>query len=308
MAQESPWRFESGQTAPLNGALSGEPTRWQEAWRTRIAHHEPVVHFDRPMSTVPVSLTGADCALNCAHCAGTYLRHMHPIWDARADRATSCLISGGCDPHGRVPVTRHADLVAELRRGRKLNWHLGLIEEPDLRRIADMVDVVSFDIVGDSETVREVYGLDLCLNDYMQTLDLVQKYVPVVPHITIGLRGGRTSGEHAALQALSRRDLEALILIVLIPTEGTAFASCSPPSLDDVADVFLEARTALPTTHLFLGCMRPSGQYRHAVDELAIRAGMNGIVNPSRKAERTAVEMGLRTEWGDECCALHFAR
>ena len=280
------------------------PSRWQEAWRVRMDHHPPLIRFDRPTKTLPVSLTGPHCALNCAHCGGYYLRHMRPIWDVRADGAASCLISGGCDAQGRVPVTRHLEKVARLRQGRRLNWHVGLVDEGELRAIVPYVDVISFDIVGDAETVREVYGLELALDDYMRTFDMLRRHARVVPHLTIGLRGGELSGERKALQALRARSVETLIFIILIPTEGTAYANCAPPQLADVLDLLLDARIKLPSTRLYLGCMRPHGVYRQAVDELAVRAGLNAVVNPSRSAERAAKELGLRIVWGDECCAL----
>ena len=270
-----------------------------------------IIRFFRPTKTLPVSLTGRWCALNCAHCGGHYLQHMRPIWsvvspngDVRADGATSCLISGGCDRRGRVPVTSHLDEVARLRQGRRLNWHVGLIDEGDMRTIVPLVDVISFDLVGDAETAREVYGLDLTLQDYVQTLDMLCLYSPVVPHITIGLRGGRLSGERAALAALTEQQIEALVFIILIPTKGTAFAQCAPPALSEVAKLWVEARALLPKTRLYLGCMRPYGAYRQAVDDLAVRAGLDGIVNPSRGAVREATAMGLQAIWRDECCAF----
>ncbi len=289
-------------------ALGLDPQRWRAAWQVRVRHHPATIRFDRPFKTLPVSLTGTACALNCAHCGGVYLRHMHPIGEAplkaQADGFTSCLISGGCDAWGRVPFAGHMDQVALLRQGRRLNWHVGMIREEDLCTILPYVDVVSFDLVGDAETAREVYGLNLTLEDYLRELDMLERHVRVVPHLTIGLRGGRLSGERAALAALSRRETEALILLILIPTPETAYAHCAPPSLEEVADLFLEARTLLPTTRLYLGCMRPRGAYRQAVDELAVRAGLNGLVNPSHAAERAAQELGLEIVWGEECCAL----
>ncbi|HIC94621.1 MAG TPA: radical SAM protein, partial [Anaerolineae bacterium] len=130
--------------------------RLEAAWQVRQAHFPPTIEFDYPLDTAIISLTGPWCALNCAHCGGQYLRHMIPIWqvDERIKGATSCLISGGCDEAGRVPVTGHLEEVRALRRGRKMNWHVGLIEEADLLAILPYVDVVSFDFVGDDETIR----------------------------------------------------------------------------------------------------------------------------------------------------------
>lgn len=289
--------------AQVQQLLSRDPARWQQAWQARTAHHPALVRFDRPTRTLPVSLTGVACALNCAHCGGHYLQHMQPIWEVKPDGATSCLISGGCDPHGRVPIS-HLEAVRALKEGRRLNWHVGLIDEEAMRAIAPLVDLVSFDVVGDAETAREVYGLDLTLDQYMQTFDMLRRYAPVVPHVTIGLRAGRVSGEYLALEALAARDVATLVLIVLIPTPGTAFAACPAPDLAAVSDVLLHARTLLPRARVYLGCMRPHGAYRQALDDLALRAGVNAIVNPTVRAERVAQELNLVVDWGEECCAL----
>ena len=142
-------------------------------------------------------------------------------------------------------------------------------------------------------------------DDYMETLDLLRHYRPVVPHLTIGLRGGKISGERAALAALQGKGLDKLIFIVLIPTKGTRFAHCRPPSLPQVTELFLEARVMFPRMQLYLGCMRPYGPYRQSLDQLAVRAGLNAIVNPTRLSQNLATELGLGIIWEEECCALH---
>jgi lipoyl synthase len=284
--------------------LQRDPDRWHAAWTVRGAHHAPTIRFDRPTQTLPVSLTGTRCALHCAHCNGHYLEHMRPIEAVGQEHARSLLISGGCDLLGRVPVADHLETVARLHSQYRLNWHVGLIDEDTMRRISPYVEMVSFDIVGDAVTAREVYGLDLTLDDYLRTLDMLRRYAPVVPHLTLGLRAGHVSGERLVLEALAQRDLAALVLIVLIPTAGTAYAACDPPPLSEVADLLLEARLSLPHTRLYLGCMRPHGHYRQALDELAVRAGLNAIVSPTQAAERVARGLGLEIVWGDECCTL----
>jgi len=281
-----------------------EPARWAAAWSARCLYHPPSIRFDRPLNTLPVSLTGARCALQCAHCGGRYLEHMRPVDQVGDTPATSLLISGGCDRAGRVPVTSSLEAIARLAPGRRLNWHVGQIDEPTLLRIAPYADLVSYDLVGDAETSREVYGLDLGLPDYLRTFDMLRQHVRTVPHITIGLRGGRIVGEEAAIDALAVRQPEAVVFLVLIPTPGTRYAACEPPGLGDVADLLLTARLRLPRARLYLGCMRPRGTYRDALDVLAVKAGLNVIVNPARPAVQAARDLGLAVGWGDECCAL----
>ena len=104
-----------------SGPDAASVDRWQEAWHIRAQHFCPQIGFVRPSRTLSVSLTGSHCALDCAHCGGHYLNGMVPIEDADATGMTSCLISGGCDVQGKVPVDKHLSLVKALRSGRVLN-------------------------------------------------------------------------------------------------------------------------------------------------------------------------------------------
>ena len=276
----------------------------EAAWQTRVTHFGMTMRFDRPSRTLPVTLTGTGCALNCRHCGGHYLKHMHPINDLRTTGMTSCLISGGCDAAGRVPLSGHLPQIAALHQRLRLNWHVGMIDEATMRTVAPYIDVVSFDVVGDAATAEEVYGLQLDLDDYLREMAMLARHARVVPHITIGLRAGRLSGEDRALEAMLEQPIDALILNVLIPTPGTDYAGCAPPALEEVARLFIKARLLLPDTRLVLGCMRPHGSYRQSVDEMAVRLGLNGVVNPTQRAIRVAEALGMRIEWGEECCAL----
>jgi uncharacterized radical SAM superfamily protein len=282
--------------------------RTEEAWRVRLENFEPVIGFDYPLDTLVVSLTGERCELNCAHCGGHYLESMSPIWKADAREATSCLISGGCDREGRVPVTSHLDEVARLRQGRIMNWHVGLIGQSEAEIIAPYVDVVSFDFVGDDETIQEVCGLDVGVEEYVATYQLLRSYATVVPHITVGLRGGSLSGEYRSLDILGELGVDGLTFIVFIPTPGTRFADCDPPQPEEVAELLVEARLRFPTVPLHLGCMRPRGLYRERLDPLAVQAGVNVIVSPSRAAVAVAEDLGLAVDKRMECCAVRFKR
>lgn len=278
------------------------------AWDVRRAHFADEITWSLPLDTAVLSLTGDACALDCAHCGRVYLRSMKPIWDAEPDASSSCLISGGCDAHGCVPVLSHLDRVRAWREGRRMNWHVGLVSEAEIASIAGLVDVISFDLVGDDDTIREVYGLDRSAEDWVRTYRLLRRYSRVVPHITIGLRGGRLGHERPALDRLTELGAETLVFLVLVPTPGTRYAGCEPPPVEEVARLIAEARLRLPTASLVLGCMRPRGSYRSRLDELAVRAGINGLVSPSIRAKRLAAELGLCAAVQRECCAFESPR
>lgn len=274
------------------------------AWRVRRANFADEITWSYPLETAVLSLTGEQCALDCAHCGGHYLGGMRPIWAAEPDGSTSCLISGGCDPNGRVPVLAHQEHVRAWREGRSMNWHVGFVTEPEMEAIAPLVDVVSFDFVGDDETIRTVYGLDRTVEDYAKTYRLLRRYARTLPHVTIGLRGGSLGHELPAFEALQAIGADGLVLLVFMPTPGTRYADRQAPSPGVVADLMAEARIRFPDIPIYLGCMRPRGSYRDKLDPMAVRAGLNVVVSPSRPARRLATELGLSAREIRECCVL----
>jgi len=274
------------------------------AWALRRARFPDEIIWSYPLDTAVLSLTGTQCALDCAHCGGHYLGGMRPIWDAEPDGAKSCLISGGCDPSGRVPVLAHLEQVRAWRQGRTMNWHVGFVSESEMESIAPLVDVVSFDFVGDDETIHEVYGLDKTVDDYVHTYQLLRRYARTLPHITIGLRGGELGHELPAFERLQALGADGLVLLVFIPTPGTRYAERQPPSPAAVADLLAEARLRFPDIPIYLGCMRPKGSYRNTLDPLAVQAGLNVLVSPSRPARQLAAELGLAERQIRECCVL----
>jgi uncharacterized radical SAM superfamily protein len=285
----------------VTGSLQEKLAR---AAAVRRAHFPPEITFSYPLDTAVLSLTGSQCALDCAHCGGHYLGGMRPIWETEPDGSTSCLVSGGCDPEGRVPVLAHLERVRAWRPGRKMNWHVGFVSDAEMEVIAPLVDVVSFDFVGDEQTIREVYGLERTVADYEATYSLLQRYARTVPHITIGLRGGEMGHEMAALERLQALGATDLVLLVFMPTPGTRYANRKPPPVEAAADILAEARLRFPQATLYLGCMRPRGRYREQLDPLAVRAGYNVLVSPSRAARDTALRLGLDVHKMRECCVL----
>jgi len=274
------------------------------AWDVRQANFPDEIVWSYPLDTAVLSLTGRQCALDCAHCGGHYLEGMLPIWEAEPDGSTSCLISGGCDPTGRVPVTMHLDAARAWRQGRRMNWHVGFVTEDEMQVIAPLVDTVSFDFVGDDNAIREVYGIDRTVEDYVETYRLLSRYARTLPHVTIGLRGGELGHELPAFELLQQLDVPGLVLLVFIPTAGTRYAGRVPPAPGLVADLMAEARIRFPGVPIYLGCMRPKGRYRNELDPLAVRAGVNIVVSPSRPARLLADELGLSTRQMRECCVL----
>ena len=278
------------------------------AWQVRLANFPNEVEFYFPVKTRAISVTGNNCDLQCAHCNGHYLESMIPIHEWRSKikpDISSCLISGGCDRGGKVPVMRYLPLIKDIKESqRKTNLHVGLLDEDEIEQLAGVADVISFDFVGDNETIREVYGLEKSVDDYIRVYKSMRQRMKLLPHICIGLRGGKISGEYRALELLRELGADGLVFIVFAPTDGTAYAEKEPPKIEEVSRILCRARIDFPDVPIHLGCMRPKGRYRNELDQLALRCGVNKIVQPTPGALTLAEELGLKINRGEECCVL----
>lgn len=295
-----------------------QPLSWTlGSWRYRIGLEEDalarLITFVNPKRTLSVSVTGSACQLDCAHCGGRYLSHMVPLSDLVAEpgrcdaEITSYLISGGCSDQGVVPVVQSLKSVRKIGpdSGRRINMHVGLIsDESDAQAIGAVADVVSFDFVGDNRAIRNVYGLERSVDDYVRSYELLASQCRVVPHVCIGLDGGQPSGELSALRMIRDLGASEVVFIVFIPTPGTRFADRQPPELSYVRTVVETARSLFSDGTVQLGCMRPRGQYRSELDRMCLDLGVDSIVLPHRDTVERAHEMGLEVVWAEECCAL----
>jgi hypothetical protein len=81
-------------------------------------------------------------------------------------------------------------------------------------------------------------------------------------------------------------------------------AEVRPPALADVGRFFETARATLPWTPIVLGCERPLGDYKRAVDRLAIDAGFNGIAYPADGTVAYARSHKLQPQFINACCGV----
>lgn len=261
------------------------------------------ISFVRPSKTIPISVTGQKCALNCLHCAGNYLTGKIGVDDlSKIEHAPSYLITGGCDSNGRVPILEHLDKLTVLPDESTRIGHTGLINEMEAEVLSDAIDVVSFDFVGDDRTIQEVYGMDRSVNDYEESFSAVSARIPTFPHLTIGLYKGILAGEFDVLELLAGSGARAIVLNVFMPTKGTQLGEVPPPPVEDVRKVVREARQSFDD--VYIGCMRPGGNYRKELDTMAVGEECDRIVNPSKPARELAASNGLEVEWKEECCIL----
>ena len=232
------------------------------------------------------------------------MKQMLPISAMQTSDATSFLISGGCKTDGTVPIGQHVAQLKALKAGRRYNLHVGLMNRAEIEEIAAIADCVSFDFVGDDDTIREVFGLERTVRDYVHCYTALRQQVKVMPHICIGLHGGEIRGEYRAVELLQELGMDGLTFIIFIPTRGTRYADCLPPKMEEVVKLLKWARQVCPLVPIHLGCMRPGGRYRSEIDQWAVKIGMDTIVNPTPGAVALAKELGLSIQIREECCGL----
>ncbi|ACF12598.1 Radical SAM domain protein [Chloroherpeton thalassium ATCC 35110] len=270
---------------------------------------------------VAVSLTGTDCALNCKHCGKVLLRGMLNLKKFQGslfemcrklseDGAKGVLISGGSDRAGSVPLLKFIPDLARVKKelGLTVRVHPGLIDDETCSALREAnIDGVMFDVIGDRQTIREVYGLEKEPEDYEAVLARLEKYeLPCVPHVVIGHYFGKLKGELNALEMVRRHPPKMLVLVVLMAVAGTEMAEIAPPTIQDIEEIFFAARTMLPETLIGLGCARPIGEVKKQIDRSAIDMGLNSIAYPTEGMVKYAESKGLQARFINACCGVNW--
>lgn len=291
------------------------------SWRhhgRRIAFHLPGM-FTQNGATgryPALSITGEACALACDHCRGGLLKPMLKATDPAglvrrcqtlaAEGCLGVLVSGGCDPHGRLPWADFIDALAEVKATTPLtvSVHSGFVDQATAKALGDAgVDQALVDIVGSDDTYRRVCHVDQGLTRLRSTLEALGKAgLPVVPHIVCGLHYGELRGEIRALDMVAALKPELVVILSLMPMPGTPMAGIPPPGAEAVARMLVETRLRLPGTAVSLGCARPRGH--RAIEMLAVEAGVNRMALPSDEARQRAAQLGLAIEYRRTCCSV----
>jgi uncharacterized radical SAM superfamily protein len=282
-----------------------------------------IIYFHPGKKFPAISLTGSTCKLSCAHCGGKYLNHMKYVksptelkefcFKLDKQRANGVLLSGGCDHRGHVMFDKYLEAISEIKSKTKLmiNLHTGIITEKEaLDIVKSGIDVVSIDIIGNRETINQVYGLQHSPEDYLSTIKALKSagIKMVVPHVCVGLHFGKILGEYNALDMISEIEPKKIVFIVLIPTRGTGMANIKPPKISEVVKLIEYANRKCPITSLYLGCMRPKSkkfrEYNQKLELALLDVGIDGIVLPSKNTVKSVNGKGIETRLYNRCCAI----
>jgi uncharacterized radical SAM superfamily protein len=266
-----------------------------------------------------VSITGADCKLQCDHCKGRILDSMIParspeqLWrlaqDLIARGAKGMLLSGGSNHRDEVEYGPFLPVVRRIKDAQphfRIALHTALVDAGMARAIeAAGVDAAMLDVIGAQDTVSQVYHLRRPVEDFARSLDhLLATSLKVVPHIVLGLHYGRMLGEWRALEMVARRKPAALVLVAAMPIYASAQRPYATLPAREIGRFFLDARAALPEVPLLLGCARPAGRARAEIDAYAVMAGLEGIAHPSEGAVELALALGRKVQVSSACCSI----
>lgn len=277
-----------------------------------------ILFFNEPFT--PFSLTGSRCALSCKHCNSHYLRHMLDGSGGKLQTEASklankgakgILLSGGSAADGSVPTYGQSDVIQKIKHDTKLkiSAHTGIVNSSQAQILSEYLDMALVDVLGDDETIHEILGIDACVQDYEESLRHLSSIgIPLAPHVIVGLHDGRLKGEFKALEMVKKFNPVTVVIVVFIPTKGTAMEGVFPPKIEDVVKVITTAREVFDVP-LSLSCVRPGGRYRSELDKYAILGGIDRIAVPSRSALVTAGELGLNIiEIPKMCCSYEVKR
>lgn len=264
-----------------------------------------------------ISVTGTHCALHCEHCQGKLLESMIPANDPdifsqtadelRSHGALGILVSGGANRDGEVPLEKFLLSFKEIKKKApsfKIIVHTGLIKREVAVGLKEAgVDQVLIDVIGDDDTIREVYHLNKRVEDYEETLWMLKEMGHrLAPHIIIGHHFGEIRGEWKALEIVTRVGVETIVLVVLKPLTGRN--SFRTPLPEETSKISTIARILNPTLPIRMGCIRPAHPSKAKMEKGAIDSGVNTIAHPLQGTIEYAKEKGFETRFIEMCCSL----
>ncbi|MCG2750346.1 MAG: radical SAM protein [Desulfobacteraceae bacterium] len=297
---------------------AGEVTR-QHFGKKISFFHPGFIWVDGNRGKYPaVSITGAHCQLHCEHCRAKILQSMisAPNPDLLYEKCLKIaekgnhgvLISGGSDHNGALPWNLFLPAIEKIKKETNLfvSVHSGIIdEETALSLKLAGVDQALIDIVGDDQTLHDIYHADFGISRIVASLEALEKAgLPIVPHIVCGLNFGKLKGEINAVQIISHFKVAQVVILSIMNLPGTLIKAKDLPDAHGIADIIAEARLSMPKIPISLGCARQRGN--RELEKLAIDAGVNRMALPSDEAIEYALNQGFDVRWHDTCCSVPF--
>ncbi len=283
-----------------------------------VSYHDSALPSQRERFAA-VSVTGTRCDLRCGHCKGKLLEPMIPadnpetlfqvIDRLRSNGALGVLISGGADKNGQVPLEEFIPVIQAVKAKIpefRVICHTGLVRRETAEALKEAgVDQILIDVIGDEETIREVYHLNKKVADYEETLRMLKEMGHrLAPHIIIGHHFGEIRGEWKALEMVTRVGVETIVLVVLKPLHNPRRLQVKIPTPEEVSRISAIARILNPDIPIRMGCIRPAHPWKSEMEKGCIDSGVNTIAYPLQGTIDYAKEKGLNTNFIEMCCSL----
>ncbi len=264
-----------------------------------------------------ISVTGNSCSLMCQHCKGKLLQRLIPATTCEelekkalalhARGAKGILLTGGCDERGSVPIRNLIPAIKKLKEKTDLILiaHTGFISLDEARLLKDSgLSGIGFDVMGDMDAVKEVYGLNVSEKEYLDSLRAISDSgLSVFPHVCVGIHFGKLGGELRALEMIRSIVPSTVIITGLMPVAGTPMERIKPqPS--DFEKVIKKAIEMFPQTPIVLGCAHSSGKDRAMIEKTALMCGVSGIAAPTLGTIGFAKKNGYEINFYGTCCGL----
>ncbi len=266
-----------------------------------------------------ISVTGSHCDLHCGHCKGKLLETMIPAEDPesflqvidglRLKGARGILVSGGANHRGEVPLRKFIPSIKALKEKDpqfKVIAHTGLIQQEAARELKEAgVDQILIDLIGDDDTIHEVYHLKKRVEDYEETLSMLKEMGHrLAPHIVIGHHFGELRGEWRALEIVTRVGVDTIVLVIFKPLELSGRNDFKIPRPEEASRISAIARILNPSTPIRMGCIRPAHPSKAEMEKGSIDSGINTIAYPLQRTIEYAREIGLEIRFVEMCCSL----
>jgi uncharacterized radical SAM superfamily protein len=277
-----------------------------------------MIDFFIPSDTFPsISITGNSCSLMCQHCKGKLLQRLIPAttceelekkaMELHKRGAKGILLTGGCDERGSVPIRSIIPAIKKLKEKTDLIIiaHTGFITLEEAQLLKDSgLSGIGFDMMGDMEAVKEVYGLHVSEKDYIDSLRAISDSgLSVFPHVCVGIHFGKLGGEFHALEMIRSITPSTVIITGLMPVAGTPMEHIKPkPS--DFELVIKKAIEMFPETPIVLGCAHSSGKDRDNIEKAALLCGVSGIAAPTLGTIGFARKNGYEINFYGTCCGV----
>ncbi len=283
-----------------------------------VSYHDDALPFQKDRFAA-ISVTGTHCDLRCGHCQGKLLESMIPAEDPetflqvvdklRLGGAHGILVSGGANQNGEVPLEVFIPSIGEIKKKDpqfKVIVHTGLIRREIAKGLKEAgVDQILIDVIGDDDTIREVYHLNKQVRDYEETLWMLKEMGHhLAPHIIIGHHFGEIKGEWKALDMVTHVGVETIVLVILknlLPAGKNHFKIPNP---DETSRISAIARILNPKIPIRMGCIRPAHPSKVEMEKGFIDSGVNTIAYPLQGTIEYAKEIGLKTKFIEMCCSL----